>query len=170
MPSYTKRKATSGPESLSPRELAYLWHKRTGLSNKAIANLWHTTIENVATKWTDIKKRLNVQILEEAVDLTVERLEKEVHALPLLGRMHKKSAKKPKFTWTKKRRRILTGLAAGMSRPELADCLGICAKTLSERIRRMKRYAGVKTVREFLAWAREAGMLEDNEPRLPDRP
>lgn len=168
MPSYTKRKATTGPDSLTPRELAYLWHRRAGLDDRAMARLWDTTKQNVICKWYRIQQRLNVDTLDEAIDQVAERLDTEKHALPLLGRMNKIPAHRPKFKWTAKRRRILEGLAAGRPPAQIAAALGICTKTLSERIRRMKRYAGAKTIEQLLAWSREAGVLEDSGPKPPD--
>ncbi len=160
MPSYIKRKTTSGLGSLSPRDLAYLWHKRAGLDDRAIARLWDTTKQNAITRWRGIKKRLDVQTVEKAIEQAADRLDTEKHALPLLGRVNKRADKQVKFAWTKKRRQILAGLVADMPAHELAQSLGICTKTLSERIRRMKRHAGVKTVAELLAWARQAEIID----------
>lgn len=160
MPSYTKRRATSGPGSLTPRELAYLKHKQTSLNDRAIANLFDTTVENVRGQWRGIRQRLGVETVEEALALTAERLANETHAMPLLGRANKSAKHRPKLKWTDKLRTIVQGLADNTPRRELASSLNITEKTLSERIRRMKRTIEVGTTEELVTYAQETRGVE----------
>jgi DNA-binding CsgD family transcriptional regulator len=164
MPSFIKRKATSGPDSLTPRDLAYLKHKQTGLEDRSIAVLWDTTLENVKGTWRRIEKRLDTHTLEEALALTAQRLEQEAHALPLIGRMSKRNVRRPQVKWTDKLRRIVQGLADRTPRRQLATHMGIKEKTLEERIRRLKRALGLATIEELLNYARQEGVIDSNSP------
>lgn len=161
IPSYIKRKATSGPESLTPRELAYLKHKQTGLSDRAIANIFDTTVENAGGQWRGIRGRLGVETLEEALTLTADRLEREAHALPLSGRANKSPKHRPKIKWTEKLKAIVQALADNKPRKQIMAELGIKEKNLSERTRRMKRAIEVETTEELVAYARETGAIAD---------
>lgn len=159
MPSQTKRKAKSGPESLTLRELAYLKHKQTGLSDQAIANLFDTTVENVAGQWRSIRRRLGTDDLDEAIGLASGRLESESHAIPLTGRANKSPKHRPKIKWTPRLKAIVQALADGKPRKQIMAELVIKEKNLSERIRRMKRAVDVETDEDLLAYARETGGL-----------
>jgi len=162
MPSATKRRAETGVWSLSQRELAYLWHRRAGLDEERIAKLWDTCRQNVICKRYSIRKRLGVQYMEEAVRMASERLDSERHALPLMGRLHPRNTGRKKLNWTKKRLQILQGLADGVPRDTIRDQQGgITAKTLSERIRRMKRHAGVDSPDQLVEWAKQEGILDN---------
>ncbi|HEY3397845.1 MAG TPA: recombinase family protein [Armatimonadota bacterium] len=159
MPSYTKRKAQTGPDSLTPRNLAYLKHKQSGLSDESVASMWETTTVNIGRSARKIFARLQVHTVEEAIALAARRLEEESHALPLLGRLKKVSETRVKFTWTAKRRSLLEALAAGRPRREITASANITPKTLTEHLSQMKKAAGVSTVEELLAYAKETGLI-----------
>jgi len=163
MPSATKRRAETGVWSLSQRELAYLWHRRAGFDEDRIAKLWDTCKQNVVCKRYSIRKRLGVEDMDKAVMMASERLDSERHALPLMGRLRPRNTGRKKLNWTKKRLQILQGLADGVPRETIRDQQGgITAKTLSERIRRMKRHAGVDSPAELVEWAKQQGILATN--------
>lgn len=159
MPSQTKRNAKSGPESLTLRELAYLKHQQTGLGDQAIANLFDTSVENVAGQWRSIRRRLGPDDLDEAIRLASGRLDSESHAIPLTGRANKTPKHRPKIKWTPKLKAIVQALADGKPRKQIMAELGITAKNLSERIRKMKRAIEVETAEELIAYARETAAV-----------
>lgn len=161
MPSAIKRRAETGVWSLSLRELAYLWHRRAGLDEERIAKLWDTCRQNVLCKRYSIRERLGVEDMDEAVRMASDRLDDERHALPLMGRVRPRNTGRNKLNWTKKRLQILQGLSDGVPREGIRDQQGgITAKTLSERIRRMKRHAGVDSPEELVEWAKQEGILD----------
>lgn len=161
MPSYIKRKAARGPDSLTPRLLAYLKHRQQELDDSAIASVFDTNLSSVRRMARQIKNRLQVDTVAEAMPLAAERLEREAHALPMIGRLKKRVPNQPKFRWTRRRRQILAAAATGKLHKDLAASLGITPKTFSEHLRQMKKYAGVKTLNELLAYAAEKGLLDE---------
>lgn len=160
LPSGTRRGAAEGVGTLMPRELAYLKHRRDGLSDEQISARFDVGRESVAKLALTILDRLGVDSVAEAVELASSRIDAELHALPLEGRLRQRPANRPKFTWTAKRRAILRGLAEGKSRAQIVAVYGRGRKTLDNRIGRMKQQAGVKSDEELIAWAIDQGVIE----------
>lgn len=160
LPSGTKRGAAEGVGALMPRELAYLKHRRDGLSNEQIATRFDVGRESAAQLALTILDRLGVDSVAGAVELASSRIDAELHALPLEGRLRQRPADRLKFTWTAKRRAILRGLAEGKSRAQIVAAYGRGRKTLDNRIGRMKQQAGVRSDEELVAWAIEQGVIE----------
>ncbi|MEA3400109.1 MAG: recombinase family protein [Armatimonadota bacterium] len=155
LPNYNKRSGEDGASALTPRELAYLKHRRDGRSDRAIAETFDVEEQTVRGLRRHIAKRLSVETIEEAVELASDRIDAEMHALPMEGRVRKRGDGRPKFGWTAKRKAILAGLAEGLPRQEIARRMGITKKTLDNRIGRMKQQAAVNSDEELVTWAIE---------------
>jgi len=160
LPSGIRRGAGPGAAGLMPRELAYLKHRRDGRSDHDIAALFDVTVQSVIKLRGAIMSRLEVEDVSEAVALASRRIDAELHALPLRGRLRARRRNQPGFTWTEKRRQILRGLAAGEPRAQLAARMQHKPETLLERIRRMRKAAGVETNQELVEWARRTGLID----------
>jgi len=155
LPNYNRRGATDGVAALTPRELAYLKHRADGLSNAEIAKEFDVDRASVRSIWLRIANRLSVPGIEETIEMAADRIEAEMHALPLRGRVTKRSDRRPTFTWTDKRKQILVGLATKLPRASIASNMGVSNKTIDNRIGTMKQHVGVKSDEELINWAIE---------------
>lgn len=160
LPSGIKRGAGEGAATFMPRELAHLKYRRDGRSDDDVAALFGVTLQSVIKLRIDILSRLEVADVADAVALASERIDAELHALPLEGRVRDQPRNQRGFTWTEKRKTILRGLATGVSREEVANAQDITGKTIDIRIRQMRQQAGVGSDDELVAWAINNGVTE----------
>ena len=129
LPNYNKRGEEHGAAALTPRELAYLKHRRDGRSNHDVAGLFDTQVQSVVQLRANIVTRLEVANVGEAIELAADRIDAELHALPLEGRVRVRHQNQRGFTWTEKRKQILRGLAGRVPGQQLAAAMEIAPGT-----------------------------------------
>ena len=80
-------KMTSGPGSLTPRQLACVKLSQAGLSFSEIGRRWRTTPQNAQLCWCDLCRKLGTYHPEEIYTSVAERIAEAGDTLPLDGRV-----------------------------------------------------------------------------------
>ncbi len=158
LPNLIRRPKQDGVVGLSPRELALLKHLDDGKSEREIAKLWGTCVENIRGTTRTVRQRLGMQDMQEILDLARPRIEMVKEGLPLTGRRNDQS-NRIKWTWTQRRIQVLELLARGFSRSLIATELGLNRGTVNRYITAMMRQLQAHTSENLVQKAFEQKII-----------
>lgn len=148
----------SGVASLTPRQLAILFHHRNGLSGAQTAKAMGISIGCLFAARTGIRKRLGIQDLSEAADLAKERITSLESTLPLGPDVHQANVSTPPLL-SPKLLDVLRPLVEGATPAEVARELDLSIPTVCARKQSILERLEVSTVREAGQKARALGLL-----------
>jgi DNA-binding CsgD family transcriptional regulator len=143
------RGAGPGVAGLTPRELAFLYWAGQGRTVREIAAHWQASQERVYALQRRVLERLQVPSLAAAVELAAARVTAEQAELPL-----DESTRSGCPVWGHRQaeriRQVLTGHQQGLSRPAIAETVGLAPQSVRHYEWKACKQYGVATLAEAL--------------------
>lgn len=157
---YLHARGTHGPESLTPREQAFVLMIGEGMSRRDIMRKVGVSKGNVASLLSRARQKLGVATDLQAWEAAREHIEANRHWLPMEGRVRKqKPEAKGAPLLTDGQCRLLQALASGMRVKKAAAKLGIADKTAYVQLMNCRARLGVASNEEAVRKARDLGYI-----------
>jgi DNA-binding NarL/FixJ family response regulator len=150
----------TGPDSLTPREQAFLYRYSQGLDRAAIAKTAGVTWRVVNALLWKARKKLGAESLEQAWQVAGEHIEGNLVWLPLTGRKRRPNVcSTPGPLLTDAQTRLLSSLSDGLTPKAAADKLGISVSTAYVQVKNCRDRLGVATTEEAVRKAKDLGYV-----------
>jgi site-specific DNA recombinase len=156
-----KEKPT-GLQSLTPRQLAYLYHVGQGKNRREIAAIMGVHYSSLTTHSLEIRKRLQVKNEKEAAALAAERIAAVLPTLPLGQPVKSEQADSKTPLLSPALMEVLPYIVQGASNSEASHRLGLPVTTVAGRRARIMDILGAHTAFGVAEKAQELGLLAQN--------
>lgn len=154
-----KRKGRRRSADLTPRLLAMLALWDRGMTYAQIAREWDVAVGTVEVYGKEIRAKLKVKTLDEAVDLMAERIAACGPALLTKGRAAKRPKRDPNQL-TEPLIEILKLLAVDQRCVQIAGTLDKDKSTISRQMKQLYSRLGVTNAKQAVERGRELGLIE----------
>ncbi|NSW58699.1 MAG: recombinase family protein [Armatimonadetes bacterium] len=152
-------RASSGLESLTPRQQAFLYHYGQGLDRNAIAKKTGVTRSTADLQLRNARKKLGAETLDEAWELACEYIEGNLHWLPPTGRKRKHKPPKEGPLLTDAQVALLSLLAQGMTVADAARALDMKGSTPYVHLKNSRDRLGCASNEEAVRKAKDLGLV-----------
>lgn len=148
-----RRRATSGIEALTARQLALLHLLDEGMARDRIARQMGVTEGVIASYVTAIRKRVGIKEIARVIDVARPLIRQRLHLLPLEGRAVKRPSQAHREPNELVKGALRLRAETGASLTEIARNLGCNPRSLPVYLSRWRRQLGVTTVDELVSEA-----------------
>lgn len=150
---------STGPESLTRREQAFMYHHSQGKTPETIARDLGIGAPQVRAQLANARKKLGAETLEEAWEMAREFIAGNLNWLPLTGRKRKHKPPREGPLLTDAQIALLSLLAQGMTVADAAGALDMKGSTPYVHLKNSRDRLGCASNEEAVRKAKDLGLV-----------